>query len=548
MTARVSRRQVIRYGCGVAAAAIAPDMLRGLWPAGGATVARAAGSGQRELRPPRVLRSHHRKLDVNLICRPAVVDMGAPKPVRTYTFNGVVPGHTWELRPGDLLTVEMRNHLPKLPHQSEMTMTRPHAWTTTNLHTHGLHVSPSGIADNVFLSIAPGEHQHYEIPIPDDHPAGLFWYHPHHHGAVTQQVRAGMAGMIVVRGDLDHVPEVRAAKEQVMVLQSIELGADYQLLDPIPDPTKEQAFFPRTNVLYTVNGELRPKVTMYPGEIQRWRMVNAAEGKFLSVKLMEHDLHVLAWDGLTLAEPDGVELVMMSAGNRVEVLVRAGRPGTYELVLTPGSSQKPNIPGMPPSAPQIQTRAALFCDLMGAGASMVMTGLQDQPGELEPRSILTLDVRGSGPEMRLPKSLPEWDPPILPIARKRRFEFTVARDPMNEFISFGIDGHPFDPKRAPYRTKLDTAEEWTLVNACDAKLMDHAHVYHVHVNPFKITAMNGKRLSKPLWRDTYVLTKRSGDSLTFESNFVGFTGKFVEHCHVISHEDLGMMGSVEVVR
>ena len=119
---------------------------------------------------------------------------------------------------------------------------------------------------------------------------------------------------------------------------------------------------------------------------------------------------------------------------------------------------------------------------------------------------------------------------------------------MNEFLSFGIDGKQFDPGEDPYRVKLGTAEEWTLVNACDSKLMDHAHVYHIHVSPFKITAINGRRLSTPLWRDTFVLTKRSGDSLTFEANFVDFTGRFVEHCHVIAHEDLGMMGSVEVVR
>ena len=137
---------------------------------------------------------------------------------------------------------------------------------------------------------------------------------------------------------------------------------------------------------------------------------------------------------------------------------------------------------------------------------------------------------------------------MLPIARRRRFEFTVSRDPMNEFLSFGIDGKQFEADRQPYRVKLNTAEEWTLVNDCDNKLMDHAHVYHVHVNPFKITAINGRRLSTPLWRDTFVLTKRSGDSLTFESNFVDFTGKFVEHCHVLAHEDLGMMAAVEVVQ
>ena len=477
--------------------------------------------------------------------------MGAPKPVRTYTYDGVVPGYTWELRGGDVLTVDLHNRLPRLPHRPKMMMDRPHEWTTTNLHTHGLHVSPSGNADNVFLEIAPGHSYHYRIPVPEDHPAGIFWYHPHHHGAVTQQVRAGMAGLIIVRGDLDRVPEVRAAQERILVLQSIELGSDYELLDPIPDPTKEQAFFPRKNVLYTVNGTLAPTLTMHPGEVQRWRLLNAAEGKFLSLKLEGHDLDVLAWDGLTMHSPEPAELVMMSAGNRVELMVKAGKPGVYKLMLTPGSSQKPNIPGMPPSISETQSRAEFFCRLGVAGSASsarIAPGIQDQPGELEPRAIATLVVKGDGPEMRLPESLPAFDPPILPIAARRRFEFTVSRDPMNEFLSFGIDGKQFQADEPPYRARLGTTEEWTLVNACDDKLMDHAHVYHIHVNPFRITEINGRKLSTPLWRDTFVLTKRSGDSLTFQSNFDDFTGKFVEHCHVIAHEDLGMMGSVEVVR
>jgi FtsP/CotA-like multicopper oxidase with cupredoxin domain len=542
---QISRRRFIQGALGAVTAGALPDLSTPLWPFDASPTAAVAAS-QIELPHPRALKSRGNHLAVRLVCRPATVHMGAPMPVRTYTYDGVVPGYTWELAGGDTLTVDLINHLPRLPaHHGAMEMTRPHDWTTTNLHTHGLHVSPSGIADNIFRSIVPGTGRHFEIPVPHDHPAGLFWYHPHHHGGVTQQVRAGMAGAIIVRGDLDAVPEVRAAKEQLMVLQAIELDADYELLAPIPNPTKEQAFFPRKNVLYTVNGVLKPKITMYPGEVQRWRMLNAAEGKFMSLALKDHALNVLAWDGLTLGAPDAVELVMMSAGNRVEVLVKAGKPGTYDLVLTPGSSQKPNIPGMPDSAgPGLSASEILYCTLVGMQG---MPGLQDQPPELLPRAIATVEVRGGGPEMRLPDSLPAWNPPILPIARTRRVAYTVRRTGMNEFVAFGINDHAFDPARAPYQVKLGTAEEWTIVNECDRKLMDHAHVFHIHVNPFKITKRNGQALATPLWRDTYVLTKSAGDSFTFESNFVDFTGKFVEHCHVLAHEDLGMMESIEVI-
>ncbi len=482
-----------------------------------------------ELPQPGSIKSADGVLAVTLTAMPGVVEMGVPSPVTTLTYDGVVPGHTWDVQPGDTLKIDLVNNLPELPGDPNMSMTRPHEWTTTNIHTHGLHVSPSGNSDNIFLEIPPGGSQEYEISIPKDHPGGLFWYHPHKHGGVCQQVRAGMAGALIVRGEIDDVPEVRAAKEQVMVLQAIELGDDYQLLDPIPTPTKAEAFFPRTQVLYTVNGVMTPTVTMYPGEVQRWRLLNAAEGKYMSLQLAGHDLNVLAWDGLNLSAPDVVSGVTLSAGNRVELLVRAGAAGTYDFILTPGSSQHPETLGMfNGESPE--------ADAMGTTSK-----------ELATRPILTVEVTGSGPEMALPGSLPAWDPPMLPIARKRQFSFSVEREANGDFIDFGVDGFPFDPDRAPYQIKLGTAEEWTLINAVDNKLPQHAHGFHIHVNPFKVTKINGETLDVPLWRDTFALTGMTSDSFTFESNFEDFTGKFVEHCHVLAHEDLGMMEALEIV-
>jgi FtsP/CotA-like multicopper oxidase with cupredoxin domain len=473
-----------------------------------------------------MLRSEDGVLETTLTAIPAVVEMGAPQPVSTYTYDGRVPGTTWEIRPGDTLRIDLVNQLPELDHEHPVDTTRPHEWTTTNIHTHGLHVSPEGNSDNIFLSIPPGESFQYEIDVPDDHPGGLFWYHPHRHGAVAHQVRAGMAGTIVVRGDIDEVEEIRAAKEQQLILQAIELGDDYELLDPIPHPDQDQAFYPRTQILYTVNGVVNPTITMHPGEVQRWRILNAAEGKFMSLNLEEHLLQAVAWDGLTLHEPEGHNDLVLTAGSRSEVLVKAGKPGTYSLTLTPGSSQHPGIPGM--------THAIIDPENV-------------ESAELHPRSILTIEVAGTGPDMPLPTSLPAWDPPMLPIARTRTFLYTVQRGPNNEFLSFGVNGQPFDPDREPYRIKLGTAEEWTLINGVDAKLAHHAHGLHIHVNPYKITKINGRELDRPMWRDTFALSGQSGDSLTFESNFEDFTGKFVDHCHVLTHEDLGMMETLEVV-
>jgi FtsP/CotA-like multicopper oxidase with cupredoxin domain len=532
----ISRRQAITYGVGaVAAGALASQHL--------GTVSRSTHGRkprkprQPELPQPRVLSSRDGELSVVMTGRRGFVDMNAPKLVNTYTLNGVVPGYTWELRPGDTLKVHLRNRLPKLP-PMPMHMDRPHQWTNMNLHTHGLHVSPSGVADNVFLNVPPGEDKHLKIPLPADHPAGSFWYHPHRHGGVYQQLRAGMAGMLIVRGDLDEVDEVAAAREKTIVLQNIELDDDYRLEDPIPEPKPDQDFWPKTRELYTVNGVLNPRLQMYPGEVQRWRLVNAGAENFMSVQLKDHEFHVLAWDGLTLATPETTDVLMLSPGNRVEVLVRARKTrGRYDLVVTPGSSTEPNIPGMPPSG----------SDGPSSGG-MPMPGFSSLPGEYDKKTVMTIEVSGHGPSMSLPTTLPAYDPPILPIRRYRDFAFTVQRKPDNTFLNFGVDGKPYDMAAAPYKVPLGTAEEWTLKNAFDPKLMEHAHVFHIHTNPFKIIRRNGKLLTTPLWRDTYVLTKSAGDTLTFQSNFVDYSGEFVEHCHLVGHEDLGMMSAIEVVK
>ena len=160
---------------------------------------------------------------------------------------------------------------------------------------------------------------------------------------------------------------------------------------------------------------------------------------------------------------------------------------------------------------------------------------------------LNLLTRTPQQVLALVDALPAWDPPIKPIARSRTFSYTVQRDDDDEFLDFGVDGLAYAPDRPPYQAKLGTAEEWTLTNGVDHKLPAHAHVFHVHVNPFKVTKINGRPLDTPLWRDTFVLTGQTGDSITFEMNFDDFTGKFVNHCHVLSHEDLGMMEAVEVI-
>src|ERR1700733_13549624 len=164
MPDQLSRRQAITYGVGAAAAGALAGPRLGTRRSTHAPKIWIPGDAPR-FPQPRVQSSRDGELSVVMTGRRANVDMNAPKLVKTYTLNGVVPGYTGGLRPGAPPKAPLANRRPELP-PMPMHMDRPHQWTNMNLHTHGLHVSPAGNADNVFLNIPPGKDHHLEIPLP----------------------------------------------------------------------------------------------------------------------------------------------------------------------------------------------------------------------------------------------------------------------------------------------------------------------------------------------------------------------------------------------
>ena len=543
---RLTRRQVL--GLGILGAVTVVGLPTVLASCSSTPAPNPAGAA---FRNPPVRASEGGRLSGTIAARRASLDIGIGHDYSTYAYDDAIPGATWELHPGDTIAVTIRNDMPPLTEREQeisdghdhgqmdtgstsddVNMTRPHDWTHTNLHTHGLHVSPTdteaGAGDNPFVTIVPGAQQRYEIAVPADHTGGLFWYHPHRHGAVAYQVQGGMAGALVVRGAIDLVPEIAAATEQIMVFQALEMTNDFEIPTPEPNAVKNEAFFPRDRIAWTVNGQTTPVITMRQGEVQRWRMLNAAEGKLMSLRLTGHSMHHIGYDGLALPAPRMRRDTFIEPGARVEALVQAQFPGRYELVLFPATSQAPALPGWDQAPAEYQPVAD--------------DGTVWQ--EVVPRVVAVVDVLPQKADMALPRSLPAYDPPLRPIARHRDVEYTVHRREDHQFEAFGIDGRPFTPADPPYRMTLGTAEEWTIRNAADEGFV---HVFHIHVNPFLVTHVNGDRLTTPVWRDTWALGPRLGDSFTFVMNIDDFTGKTVEHCHVLTHEDLGMMEALEIV-
>ncbi len=335
---------------------------------------------------PQVRRSRHGVLRTTLhACTGTntIVDQpsGATRSIDTPTFEGTIPGPTLSVEPGDTLSILLINDLPANP-RGERGNAFPHDEYTLNLHTHGLMVSPLGISDNIFREMAPGTANQIEVKIPKDHPSGTYWYHVHKHGSATFQFIAGMTGFLIVKGGpgtLDAVPEVAAARDVVMGFQIIRTVLDGSVvfvhqqaqqfgtypfgttditkqglwstydLDGGPPGAPSRSFF-----YYTTNGVTNPTLHMRPGEVQRWRLLNATDGDNLLLALASNSpkqgpgLNVVAMDGITAEKMYRLEPgdpLVMGPGQRMDVLVKAGRRGTYLLqTLDPGTA---NIAGLP---------------------------------------------------------------------------------------------------------------------------------------------------------------------------------------------------------
>jgi len=380
-------------------------------------------------------------------------------------------------------------------------MTLPHHFNTTNFHLHGSHVSPGGLADNIFRSMEPGQSYDIEIRIPADHTRGTYWYHPHHHGSADIQISGGMAGAVIIEGDFDDIPEIASARERVLILN--EVLFDYRGTIENYDTVWPEAV-PR---FLSVNGQREPMIRLRPGEVQRWRIVHAGHENNLHVALEGHNLHAVAYDGIRRSRIDRIESLLMAPGQRADVLVQAGPIGTYALRAIANDQGYPSPVG--PLAHIVVDGERLPMPLPARLGGAPLPTIRDEEITATRHMILSAE-----------------EPEFPPAANYQEFAFLV-------------DGKRFDPDRVDHRIPLGAVEEWVVANQHDSD-----HVFHIHTNPFQMVAINGEPVAERDWRDT-VVVPRNG-SVTFRSRFLDFTGRFVLHCHMMNHKELGMMQVVEV--
>ena len=140
------------------------------------------------------------------------------------------------------------------------------------------------------IAVGPNEHFHYEVKIPRNHPAGTYWYHPHKHGSVALQIASGMAGALIIRGDIDEVHAIEDADERILIFQqhAYTLDADgigrLESYRNIPLPQ-----WLALGLRISINGEVEPTLKLCPGEVQRWRLINACFSEGLRLRLVKSD-------------------------------------------------------------------------------------------------------------------------------------------------------------------------------------------------------------------------------------------------------------------
>jgi FtsP/CotA-like multicopper oxidase with cupredoxin domain len=438
------------------------------------------------LRQPRVLASRGGRLRVELVAAPRGPRVGHA--TGKLGFNGTSPGPTLRMRPGDELAVRLTNHLDQ----------------PTNLHTHGLRVSPQHNSDNPFLQVDPGTSFDYLIRLAPDHPTGTFWYHPHHHGMVADQVFGGLFGALLVE------PRSRrgsTAVDRVLLVSDITLDGHGR----VARAGGMDKMMGRQGRLVLVNGAHRPTIPAVPGAPQRWRIINACASRVLALRLQGHDLAQIAVDGTFLPAPSVKDRVVLAPGNRADVIIRPTKAGHYDLIAEP------------------------FEDLVDTVLNL---------GEpVETVTLATMTTAGppaSAPP--LPLTLPAETPPGAPATVRRQITIQMGMGGMdgNE-MTFTIDGRSFDPARDDQTVVFGTTEEWTISN--DSPL---PHPFHLHTWPFIVQAISDLTPPSGVAQDVVLIPAHGWVILKIP--FTAHSGRSVFHCHTLDHGDGGMMATVNVRR
>jgi FtsP/CotA-like multicopper oxidase with cupredoxin domain len=503
-----------------------------------------------------------------------------------YVLGNGAQAPTLRLKPGDTLVLRLENELgdlaasPATAHshrpargeaagRDDPCSRAAMSSISTNLHFHGLTIPPVCHQDDVLKTkIQPGDAPfEYRFQIPVDQPPGLYWYHPHIHGFSTQQVLGGASGALIVEGIERAEPLAAGLPERVLVIR------DQDLANPGAPPSKSEPVVPKMfidrdgDAANNGTGFGRPakdlsinyvpvpypdyppaRLSIRPGERQLWRVVNASAITYLNLALIfrrsPQPLGLVALDGVPLSTNG-------NAANAVEWRDHVG--------LAPGARAEFIVNGPPAGVPALLVTRSVDTGQGGENdPNRALASVVARADAAEPRSVLPAAAEASGAAEPAAEPARPWLGSVAPI-RVRRLYFSEKlsnpADP-NSATEFylTVDGEtpkPFDPAATEpdIVVRQGDVEDWIIENRST-----ELHAFHIHQLHFLLLDWSGTPVQEPFLRDTinvpyYNATMLQYPSVRLRMDFrdPNIVGTFVYHCHLLEHEDAGMMGTIRVL-
>ena len=532
------------------------------------------------LEEPQDARSHDGILELDL----TIYDQKRSDRTSRYCYltSDGKPSPTLRLRPGDLLIIHFKNDLVDLPTATPefdrvlagapicSSSKNPDPCNSgvmtavsTNLHFHGLTASPVCHQDDVLrTSLQPDDPPfEYRLRIPDDEPPGLYWYHPHIHGYSKTQVLGGASGAMVIEGLERANPSLVGMPERVLVIR------DQELVNPNAAPSRSEPVMSKSQLdsdgdaVNTGTGFGKPSkdlsinfvpvsypdyppatLAMRPGEQQLWRVLNASAITYLNLSLLfQHTPQQLGIVGI-----DGVPVQFQgSPSPSVQWVNHVGVP--------PGARVEFIVKGPPLDVPGLLVTRAVDTGPAGENdpnrALIAITAATDAP---DPQATMPASANP------FPRPIRPWIGDVVPVRVRKLFFSEQQSDPSdpNSPTTFFLttDGEtpkPFDPRSdiPDIVVKQGDVEDWIIEN----RSME-LHDFHIHQLHFQLRDWSGIAVNEPFLRDTVNVPYYNGRMLKYPSVRLrmdfrdpNIVGTFVYHCHVLEHEDGGMMGRIRVV-
>lgn len=440
-----------------------------------------------------------------LVAAPAQVEFIPGRKTTVWAYNGMTPGPLIEVNEGDTVEIEFENRLPQ----------------PSTIHWHGLPV-PADQDGNPMDLVAPGARRLYRYTLPKGS-AGTYWYHPHPHYMTAEQVFRGLAGGFVVRAADD---PLRGLPERHLFVSDLRLAADGR----IPANTVMDWMNGREGQFALVNGLLRPVVAQQGTE--RWRIWNACNARFLRLRLGGQAFAQVGTDGGLLGAPvQGLTELLLAPAERCELVVAAGgAPAAWEL-----------------SAESYDRGLMSLQHMMGEAGERRLPPA--------PRRVLAhvRSTPAAAPQPALPAALR----PITPLGEakvQRQVLFTEVMDmdamhglsehaqQRPQGMQFQINGQVYDMDRIDFTARRGEVEQWEIINASD---MDHP--FHIHGTQFQVVerVIDNQTVPEPVlaWRDTVNVRPAEIVRIKLAQDLPGLR---MFHCHVLEHEDMGMMAHLMV--